>query len=39
MLEVVGNNAVISSLHVNGDWIGLLRASEEMNNCFSEVVL
>lgn len=39
MVEVVGNNAVNSSLHVNKNWIGLLETHEEVKNFYSELVL
>lgn len=39
MVEVVGNNAANSSLHVNEYWIGLLETSNEVKNCYSELVL
>lgn len=39
VVEVVGNNAGNSSLHVNENWVGLLETGKEMKNCYSELVL
>lgn len=39
MVEIMGNDAVNSSLHVNKNWIGLFETSKQVKKCYSELVL